>query len=128
MVRNRGYDRDRGNGRDVTIDERMKDALHSDCTRYALGIEIICVRVTKSTILDIIRQKYEQMEEERTKVTSRSSIDAIALKAIKKQRVVEKEPETLKKIAISDAEKKSLVSKIIMEQKLMEKESARRPQ
>ncbi|KAL2898264.1 Erlin-2, partial [Bienertia sinuspersici] len=36
--------------------------------------------------------------------------------------------ETLKKIAISDAEKKSFVSKIIMEQKLTEKESARRPQ
>ncbi|KAL2928199.1 Erlin-2 [Bienertia sinuspersici] len=67
----------------------------SDCTRYALGIEIICVRVTKSTILEIIRQKYEQMEEERTK----------ALIAVERQRVVEKEPETLKKIAIFDAEK-----------------------
>ncbi|KAL2898262.1 Erlin-2 [Bienertia sinuspersici] len=37
------------------IDEQMKDALQSDCTRYAPGIEIICVRVTKSTILEIIR-------------------------------------------------------------------------
>ncbi|KAL2928196.1 Erlin-2, partial [Bienertia sinuspersici] len=77
------------------IDEWMKDAPQSDCTRYALGIEIICVRVTKSTILEIIRQKYEQMEEERTK----------ALIAVERQRVVKKEPETLKKIAISDAEK-----------------------
>ncbi|KAL2932096.1 Erlin-2 [Bienertia sinuspersici] len=99
------------------IDKRMKDALQSDCTRYAPGIEIICVRVAKSTILEIIRQRYEQIKEERTK----------ALIAIEKQRVAEKEPETLKKIVIFDAEKKSFVSKIIMEQKLKEKESARRP-
>lgn len=100
------------------IDDRMKDALQGDCTRYAPGIEIISVRVTKPTIPESIRMNYEQMEEERTK----------ALIAIEKQRVAEKEAETLKKIAISEAEKNSNVSKIIMEQKLMEKESARRQQ
>lgn len=100
------------------IDERMKDALQGDCTRYAPGIEIISVRVTKPTIPESIRQNYEQMEEERTK----------ALIAIEKQKVAEKEAETLKKIAISEAEKNSFVSKIMMEQKLMEKESARRQQ
>lgn len=51
-----------------------------------------------------------------------------ALIAIEKQKVAEKEAETQKKIAISEAEKNSFVSKIIMEQKLMEKESARRQQ
>ncbi|GMP58529.1 hypothetical protein CsSME_00022162 [Camellia sinensis var. sinensis] len=56
------------------------------------------------------------MEEERTKV----------LIAIERQRVVEKEAETKKKIAISEAEKNAQVSLIQMEQKLMEKESARR--
>uniref|UniRef100_A0A803L7T2 Band 7 domain-containing protein n=1 Tax=Chenopodium quinoa TaxID=63459 RepID=A0A803L7T2_CHEQI len=66
------------------IDERMKDALQGDCTRYAPGVEIISVRVTKPTIPESIRHNYEQMEEERTK--------------------------------------------IIMEQKLMEKESARSQQ
>ncbi|KAL2905399.1 Erlin-2-B [Bienertia sinuspersici] len=65
----------------------------------------------KPTIPESIRQNYEQMEEERTK----------ALIAIEKQRVAEKEAETLKKIAISEAEKNSFVSKIIMEQKLMER-------
>ncbi|KNA24307.1 hypothetical protein SOVF_016670 [Spinacia oleracea] len=100
------------------IDERMKDALQGDCTRYAPGVEIISVRVTKPTIPETIRQNYEQMEEERTK----------ALIAIEKQKVAEKEAETQKKIAISEAEKNSFVSKIIMEQKLMEKESARRQQ
>ncbi|KAJ7953910.1 erlin-2-B [Quillaja saponaria] len=50
------------------IDEKMKDALQVDCTRYAPGIEIISVRVTKPTIPDSIRHNFEQMEEERTKV------------------------------------------------------------
>lgn len=46
--------------------------------------------------------------------------------AIEKQRVAEKEAETHKKIAISEAEKYAHVSKIQMEQKLMEKDSARK--
>uniref|UniRef100_A0A6N2NI64 Band 7 domain-containing protein n=1 Tax=Salix viminalis TaxID=40686 RepID=A0A6N2NI64_SALVM len=98
------------------IDEKMKDALQGDCTRYAPGIEIISVRVTKPTIPESIRRNFEQMEEERTKV----------LIAIERQKVVEKEAETTKKMAISEAEKNANVSKILMEQKLMEKDSARR--
>lgn len=46
----------------------MKDALQGDCTRYAPGIEIISVRVTKPTIPESVRRNFEQMEEERTKV------------------------------------------------------------
>ncbi|CAA0828752.1 SPFH/Band 7/PHB domain-containing membrane-associated protein family [Striga hermonthica] len=98
------------------IDDKMKDALQADCTRYAPGIEIISVRVTKPKIPDSIRRNFEQMEEERTKV----------LIAMEKQRVSEKEAETQKKIAVSDAEKNAHVSKIQMEQKLMEKDSLRR--
>uniref|UniRef100_A0A5B7A8A2 Putative erlin-1 n=2 Tax=Davidia involucrata TaxID=16924 RepID=A0A5B7A8A2_DAVIN len=97
------------------IDEKMKDALQTDCTHYAPGIEIISVRVTKPSIPESIRRNFEQMEEERTKV----------LIAIERQRVAEKEAETQKKIAISEAEKNAQVSKIQMEQKLMEKDSAR---
>ncbi|XWS69630.1 hypothetical protein CRYUN_Cryun04dG0195300 [Craigia yunnanensis] len=100
------------------IDEKMKDALQGDCTRYAPGIEILSVRVTKPTIPESIRRNYEQMEEERTKV----------LISIERQKVVEKEAETQKKMAISEAEKSATVSKILMEQKLMEKDSARRQQ
>ena len=48
--------------------------------------------------------------------------------AIERERVVEKEAETTKKMAISEAEKNANVSKILMEQKLMEKDSARRQQ
>lgn len=95
------------------IDEKMKDALQADCTRYAPGIEIISVRVTKPKIPESIRRNFEQMEEERTKV----------LIAMERQKVAEKEAETQKKVAISEAEKHSHVSKIQMAQKLMEKES-----
>ncbi|KAF4368165.1 uncharacterized protein LOC115698791 [Cannabis sativa] len=98
------------------IDEKMKDALQVDCTRYAPGIEIISVRVTKPTIPESIRRNFEQMEEERTKV----------LIAVERQKVVEKESETKKKLAISEAEKNAGVSKILMDQKLMEKESAKK--
>lgn len=52
----------------LQIDEKMKDALQGDCTRYAPGIEIINVRVTKPRIPDSIRRNFEEMEEERTKV------------------------------------------------------------
>lgn len=52
----------------------MKDALQADCTRYAPGIEIISVRVTKPKIPETIRHNYEEMEEERTKVLSVTSL------------------------------------------------------
>lgn len=98
------------------IDEKMKEAIQADCTRYAPGIEIISVRVTKPSIPASIRRNFEQMEEERTKV----------LIAIERQRVVEKEAETQKKMAISEAEKNANVSQIRMQQKLTEKDSARK--
>ena len=100
------------------IDETMKEAIQRDCTRYAPGIEIISVRVTKPNIPDSIRRNFELMEEERTK----------ALIAIEKQKVAEKEAETQKKIALSEAEKNAQVSRILMEQKLMEKDSSKRQQ
>jgi regulator of protease activity HflC (stomatin/prohibitin superfamily) len=98
------------------IGQKMKDAIQADCTRYAPGIEIISVRVTKPNIPKSVKRNFEQMEEERTKV----------LIAMEKQRVAEKEAETHKKIAISEAEKNAYVSKIHMEQKLMEKDSLRK--
>jgi len=100
------------------IDENMKEALQKDCTVYAPGIEIINVRVTKPTIPAVIARNYEQMEEERTKV----------LIAIERQKVVEKEGETQMKMAVTEAEKDALVSKIRMEQIIMEKESTKMQQ
>lgn len=52
------------------IDETMKEAIQRDCTRYAPGIEIIGVRVTKPNIPLNIKRNFELMEEERTKVVS----------------------------------------------------------
>ncbi|KAJ0973979.1 hypothetical protein J5N97_015944 [Dioscorea zingiberensis] len=98
------------------IDEKMKEAIQIDCTRYAPGIEIIGVRVTKPNIPSSIKRNFELMEEERTK----------ALIAIERQKVAEKEAETQKKVALAEAEKNSQVSKILMEQKLMEKNSVKR--
>jgi hypothetical protein len=61
------------------IDETMKEAIQRDCTRYAPGIEIISVRVTKPNIPDSIRRNFELMEEERTKVhTSRAPFTFLA--------------------------------------------------
>ncbi|MFS7949643.1 putative Band 7 domain-containing protein [Helianthus anomalus] len=97
------------------IDETMKDALQADCKRYAPIIEIISVRVTKPRIPERVRRNFEQMEEERTKV----------LVAVERQRVAEKEAVIQKKIAITEAEKNAYISKIVMEQKLMEKDCLR---
>ncbi|KAH7287320.1 hypothetical protein KP509_32G049700 [Ceratopteris richardii] len=100
------------------IDEIMKEAIQHDCTRYAPGIEIISVRVTKPSIPRTIARNYEQMEEERTKVPI----------ATEMQKVVMKEAETLKKKAVTEAEKDAQVSMIYMNQKVNEKESIKRQQ
>ncbi|CAL4931611.1 unnamed protein product [Urochloa decumbens] len=110
------------------IDETMKEAIQRDCTRYAPGIEIISVRVTKPNIPGTIRRNFELMEEERTKDNPKNLDIVKALIAIEKQKVAEKEAETQKKIALSEAEKNAQVSKILMEQKLMEKDSSKRQQ
>ncbi|XP_077211370.1 SPFH/Band 7/PHB domain-containing membrane-associated protein family isoform X3 [Tasmannia lanceolata] len=121
------------------IDDKMKEAIQIDCTRYAPGVQIIGVRVTKPSIPPTIRRNFEQMEEERTKLNDVVNTVFHALRyiwclysqvliAIEKQRVAEKEAETQKKMALTEAEKNAQVSKILMEQKLMEKNSAKRQQ
>ncbi|KAI9091980.1 hypothetical protein K1719_027915 [Acacia pycnantha] len=102
----------------VQIGEEVKEALQVDCTRYAPGIEIIGVHVIKPDIPDRIRRNFEQLEEERIKV----------LIAVERQKVVEKEAEISKKMAISETEKNAKVSKILMEQTLWENEGFRRQQ
>jgi len=62
------------------IDETMKEAIQRDCTRYAPGIEIINVRVTKPNIPPSIRRNFELMEEERTKVCTRSHVSPVLFK------------------------------------------------
>lgn len=48
--------------------------------------------------------------------------------AVEKQKVAEKEAETLKKRAVTDAEKDAKVSEILMHQRVMEQESTKKQQ
>ncbi|CAH8391219.1 unnamed protein product [Eruca vesicaria subsp. sativa] len=117
------------------IDGKMKEALQADFTRYAPGIEIIRVCVTKPKIPTRVRR----MEEERSKVRSvihdkevgncLQNWNLMVLNvfiAIEKQRVAENEADTKKLMAISEAENNTNVSKILMQQKLTEKDRLRR--
>eukprot|EP00271_Cylindrocystis_brebissonii_P009272 TRINITY_DN23997_c0_g1_i1.p1 TRINITY_DN23997_c0_g1~~TRINITY_DN23997_c0_g1_i1.p1 ORF type:complete len:342 (+),score=76.75 TRINITY_DN23997_c0_g1_i1:235-1260(+) len=100
------------------IDEKIKEAIQKDLAEYAPGIEIIGVRVTKPRIPHTIAQNYEAMEQERTKV----------MIAVEKQKVVAMEADTEKKRAVTEAEKAAHVSRILMEQRLQEKESTQQQQ
>nr|TKS02958.1 hypothetical protein D5086_0000157490 [Populus alba] len=82
-----------------------------------IQIRLGIFRAAPEEVLKSIRN-FKQMEEERTKV----------LISIETQRVVEKQAETTKKMAVSEAEKNANVGKILMEQKMMEKDSARQKQ
>jgi len=96
-----------------TLDESLLEALQKDCDKYAPGIRIIAVRVTKPVIPESIRQNYEQMEAEKTKL----------LIATQHQRVVEKEAETRRKKATIEAEQEKEVSAIKMSRQVQEQRS-----
>lgn len=98
------------------IDENLKTALQSDLNSLAPGLYVQAVRVTKPKIPEQIRQNYEAMEAEKTKLLISSE----------RQKVVEKEAETERKRAIIEAEKVALVAKIQWDQKIMEKESEKK--
>jgi len=98
------------------IDENLKTALQTDVNKMAPGLKIQAVRVTKPKIPDQIRKNYELMEAEKTKL----------LISIQHQKVVEKEAETERKLAIIQAEKHSSVAQIQFNQKIMEKESQKK--
>ncbi|KAK4279130.1 hypothetical protein QN277_016883 [Acacia crassicarpa] len=92
----------------LKISEEIKEALQADCTLYAPGIEIIGVHVTKLAIPDSIRRYFKQLEEEPIEV----------LVAVERQKVVEKEAETSKKMTISKAKKNANVNKILASKKV----------
>lgn len=98
------------------IDENLKTALQEDLTVMAPGLFVQAVRVTKPKIPESIRQNYEQMEAEKTKL----------LVAIQHQRVVEKEAETERKKAVIEAEKVAQVAAIHYEQHIAEKETQKK--
>lgn len=98
------------------IDENLKKALQVDLTIMAPGLYVQGVRVTKPKIPETIRQNYELMEAEKTKL----------MIATHHQKVVEKEAETERKRAVIEAQKIAEVAKITYEQHILEKESQKR--
>jgi len=98
-----------------TLDEHLQLALQRDCNKWAPGIEIISVRVTKPIIPESIKRNFIEMEAEKTKL----------LIATEAQKVVEKEAETERKRATIEAQMKADVSAINMEMELKAKEYAK---
>jgi len=99
-----------------TVDETLMSALQSSCDKWAPGIEIIAIRITKPKIPPSIGHNYELMEAEKTKL----------LVTTQSQKVIEKEAETDRKKATIEALKVAEVAKIKMEQEIMEKESQKK--
>ncbi|CAL8468589.1 g8129 [Coccomyxa elongata] len=95
------------------IDEILKDALQADCTKYAPGIEIFSVRVTKPRLPRAIEANYEAMEAERTRVGV----------ARERALVVTQEAETEHRRAVMIAEKEAETSRIHMQQLLAERQA-----
>lgn len=95
------------------IDENLADALQTDLTEMAPGLRILNVRVTKPRIPESVRQNYETMEAERTKL----------MIAHQRQKTVEKEAETERKRAIIEAQKRAEVDAISNEQLIAKKKA-----
>ena len=70
-----------------TLDESLQSALVNDINKWAPGLEIIAIWVTKPKIPKNIQEHYEEMEKQRTSF----------LIAEQRQKVVEKEAETERK-------------------------------
>jgi len=95
------------------LDEALRDALQRDIDKYAPGIEILAIRVTKPRIPESIRKNYEDIEAQRT----------LLQVAVEAQKLVEKEAETARKKALIEAEKLAAVERVELERALAIKES-----
>jgi len=99
-----------------TLDEMLQADLQAEANKWAPGVEIIAVRVTKPVIPPSIRDNFERMEAEKTKL----------LIATEVQRVREKEAETEKLVATIAAQRDANVSRVNMQREIEEKEAARK--
>lgn len=95
------------------IDENLQRALQDSLLEMAPGVKIYNVRVTKPRIPESIRQNYENMENEKTKL----------LIAAQRQKLVEKEAETERKRAVIQAEKKKEIASINNSELVAEKKT-----
>ena len=99
-----------------TVDDILASALQDGCTKYAPGIEVISIRVTKPKLPASIMKNYELMEAEKTKL----------LIAAQAQKVSEKEAETQRSLANIEARKSAEVAAIRAEQEVAQAEAAKR--
>ena len=98
-----------------TLDEQLAHSLQVDCDRWAPGIEIIAIRVTKPRIPESLLKNYEKIESSKTQL----------LIAEQDQRVKQKQAETKRLEAKIDAESLAEINKIEMDKQILAKESLR---
>ncbi len=132
-----------------TVDDKLVEALQADCSKWAPGIEIVSVRVTKPTLPKAIADNVETIEREKTQLSianstqRRSSIEAetaqkraiIEAETVQKRAMIEAETrqreqlaqaETERAKAVTAADKDAQVSRIAMEREIAEHEAQRR--
>jgi len=97
------------------LDEALRDALQADIDRYAPGIRIIAIRVTKPLIPAAIRANYEAIEAERTRLKVAEQTQAL----------VEKQAETAHKKALIEAAQAASVQAVELERALKQKQNER---
>jgi len=68
-----------------TVDDKLAQELQEDCNKWAPGLEVISIRITKPKIPQVIARNYENMEAEKTKL----------LIATQTQKVIEKGSSTI---------------------------------
>jgi len=97
------------------VDDMLLTALQESCDKWAPGIEIIAVRITKPVIPSEIMANFVKVESEKSKLQI----------AIQAQKVTEKAAETERRKLTIEAEARAEVSKIQQMQLQFEKESER---
>ncbi|CDW91496.1 spfh band 7 phb domain-containing membrane-associated protein [Stylonychia lemnae] len=95
------------------LDEQLANSLQNDCNKWAPGIEIIAIRVTKPRIPDTLLKNYEKIEAQKTQL----------LIAEQEQKVSSKKAETVRLERKIEAESQAEVNKIDMEKNILQKES-----
>ena len=96
-----------------TLDENLVDALRKDCEKWAPGIEILSIRVTKPRIPVNIKKNYEEIETAKTEY----------LIVKENQKVKIQEAETYKKQELIKVNSKLEVRKIELEKAIKEMEN-----
>ena len=97
------------------FDDILLAELQQSIDKYAPGLDIISVRITKPTIPQNIMKNFEQMEAEKSKLRV----------AIEAQKVAAKEAETERMKKRIEAETRAEVSKVEQAQAQLERESER---